>query len=94
MSNAEQFRSEFDEFRDYLNQPVGETVARLCATLRLDPTSCVDDGGTWMVRSPPHEHEAPRNPITGSPIWSDGLQMPDLSLPSSVGALAATGPPP
>jgi len=36
-----------DEFKDYLDRPVGETVARLCAAMGLDPAVCVLDGETW-----------------------------------------------
>ena len=86
-SAAEDFRWEFDEFRDYLDRPVGETVARLCARLNLDPASCIDDGGTWMVRCPPRQPENARNPRTGSPDWSHETCVADLSAP------IATGPP-
>jgi hypothetical protein len=69
LSAAENLRSEFDEFRDYVDRPVGETVAKICAILRLDPTSCIQDGETWMVRRPPHEYETARDPKTGGPDW-------------------------
>jgi hypothetical protein len=41
------------EFEDYLDRPVGETIARLCVALGLDPDTCVRDGGGWRVRRPP-----------------------------------------
>ena len=93
-SVAEDFRWEFDEFRDYLDRPVGETVARLCAKLNFDPTSCIDEGGTWMVRCPPQERKTARNPMTGAPVSYAEPSLADLSLPDSVSGLAATGPPP
>ena len=93
-SAAEDFRWEFDEFRDYLDRPVGETVARLCAKLNFDPTSCIDDDGTWMVRCPPQERKTARNPITGAPVCYAETSLADLSLPDSVSGLASTRPPP
>jgi hypothetical protein len=38
--------------RGYLDRPVGETVARLCAAMGLDPEACEPDGETWRVRRP------------------------------------------
>ena len=70
VESAENFRSEYDEFRNYLDRPVGETVARLCALLRLDPTSCVLQDGAWMVRHPSFVHVTTRNPTTGAADWS------------------------
>ena len=46
-----------DEFRGWLDSPVGETVARLCAALDLDPDSCARVGETWRVRRPPRDFE-------------------------------------
>ena len=66
---AERFRSEYNEFRDYLRCPVGETVARFCEILNLDPTCCIKDGETWMFRSRPYEFETTRDCKTGAPVW-------------------------
>ena len=43
--------------RGYLDRPVGETVARLCAALGLDPEACEPDGDAWRVRRPPLNFE-------------------------------------
>jgi len=46
-----------DEFRGWLDRPVGETVARLCAAVDLDPDSCARVGEAWRVRRPPRDFE-------------------------------------
>ncbi len=46
-----------DEFRGWLDRPVGETVARLCAAVDLDPDSCAPVGEAWRVRRPPRDFE-------------------------------------
>ena len=46
-----------DEFRGWLDRPVGETVARLCAAVNLDPDSCARVGDAWRVRRPPRDFE-------------------------------------
>jgi hypothetical protein len=46
-----------DEFRGWLGRPVGETVARLCAAVDLDPDSCALVGDAWRVRRPPRDFE-------------------------------------
>ena len=76
LESAEQFRSEYAEFRDYLRRPVGETVARFCELLNLDPTCCIKDGEAWMFRSPPHEYETTRHCKTGAPIWPTPTDPP------------------
>jgi hypothetical protein len=42
-----------DEFAGYLDRPVGETVAKLCAIVGLDPGACALEDGAWRVRRPP-----------------------------------------
>ena len=96
---AENFRSEFDEFREYHKRPVGETVARLCEILNFDPTSCIKDGETWMVRSPPPACGPRRDPKTGRPDLAvfdsmSAANPPDIGRPMSSNGQAATGPPP
>jgi hypothetical protein len=49
-----------DELRGYLDRPVGETVAKLCAALGLDPDVVLFDGGAWKIRRTPSEFEAAR----------------------------------
>ncbi len=38
------------EFEDYLDRPVGETVAKLCKALGLDPDWAVERDGAWMIK--------------------------------------------
>ena len=59
MADAEEYLgdADADEFRGWLDRPVGETVARLCAALDLDPDSCALVGETWRVRRPPRDFE-------------------------------------
>ena len=52
---------ERDEFKDYLDRPVGETVARLCAALGFDQQICIEQGVAWMVRSEPYHFENARD---------------------------------
>ena len=56
-----------DECKDYLGRPVGETVAKLCAAVGLDPALCVLDGETWKARRLPHPFEAARQAKTPQP---------------------------
>ncbi len=42
-----------DEFAGYLERPVGETVAKLCAVVGLDPGACFLEDGAWRVRQAP-----------------------------------------
>jgi hypothetical protein len=59
MEDAESYLddADADEFRGWLDRPVGETVARLCAAVNLDPDSCVQVGDAWRVRRPPRDFE-------------------------------------
>ena len=57
MEDAREYLGDADEMRGYLDRPVGETVARLCAALGLDPEACESDGQTWRVRRPPLDFE-------------------------------------
>ena len=57
MEDTEEYLGDADEFRGYLDRPVGETVAKLCAALGLDPDACALDGETWRVRRAPTEFE-------------------------------------
>jgi hypothetical protein len=52
MDDAREYLGDADEMRGYLDRPVGETVARLCAAMGLDPEACEPDGETWRVRRP------------------------------------------
>ena len=59
MADAQEYigDADADEFRGWLDRPVGETVARLCAALDLDPDSCARVGEAWRVRRPPRDFE-------------------------------------
>jgi hypothetical protein len=52
LDDAREYLVDADEMRGYLDRPVGETVARLCAAMGLDPEACESDGETWRVRRP------------------------------------------
>jgi hypothetical protein len=53
LGEKEDLLADLDEFKDYLRRPVGETIARLCVALGLDPDTCVRDGDRWRVKRPP-----------------------------------------
>jgi hypothetical protein len=57
LDDAQDYLGDADEMRGYLDRPVGETVAKLCAALGLDPQACEPDGETWRVRRPPLDFE-------------------------------------
>ncbi|MEO9213079.1 MAG: hypothetical protein ABI242_08045, partial [Caulobacteraceae bacterium] len=73
-----------DEFKGYLDRPVGETVAKLCAAMGLDPALCRLDGETWKARREPYAFETARRAKAAPPA----APCPAPSL-----AAAATGPP-
>ena len=53
MEDVQEYLGDPDEMRGYLDRPVGETVARLCAALGVDPDTCTLDDGAWTVLCPP-----------------------------------------
>ncbi len=57
MADARDYPDDADTFRGWLDRPVGETVARLCAAVDLDPDSCARVGDAWRVRRPPRDFE-------------------------------------
>ncbi len=57
LDDTEQLLEDVEEFGDWLNRPVGETVVKLCAALGLDPGDCVERGDTWFVRRAPTPYE-------------------------------------
>ena len=57
MEDVQEFLGDPDEMRGYLDRPVGETVARLCAALGVDPDTCTLDDGAWTVVCPPSVFE-------------------------------------
>jgi hypothetical protein len=81
--------SDADEFQDYLERPVGETVAKLRAAMGLDPTPCVLDGTIWRVRRAPYAFEAAQMAAAGEPAPPYAAANPSAASL----AAAATGPP-
>ena len=57
LDDAREYLDDADEMRGYLDRPIGETVAKLCAAMGLDPDACESDGETWRVRRPPLDFE-------------------------------------
>ena len=57
LDDAREYLDDADEMRGYLDRPVGETVAKLCAAMGLDPDACEPDGETWRIRRPPLDFE-------------------------------------
>ena len=57
LDDAREYLDDVDEMRGYLDRPIGETVAKLCAAMGLDPEACESDGETWRVRRPPRDFE-------------------------------------
>jgi hypothetical protein len=66
LRDADELLRDRDEFNDFLDRPPGETIARLCATLGLDPEFCVQDGDTWMLRRPPYTFQTRQEEKRGS----------------------------
>ena len=71
MEDVEEHLADADEFRGYLDRPVGETIAKLCAALGLDPDACAFDGDTWRIRRPPTEFERTCAEIL-PPLYGEG----------------------
>lgn len=74
-----------DEFSDYLDRPIGETVAKLCAAIGLEPDSCLFDGEAWTIRRPTYEFDVARQAL-----WRRWMN-PDRGLkpgPGLAGAMA------
>ncbi len=73
LDDAQEYLGDADEMRGYLDRPVGETVAKLCAALGLDPEACEPDGDTWRVRRPPLDFELrieeKARKYPPSPLW-------------------------
>ncbi len=57
LMDMDELLEDADEFRGFLDRPVGETIARLCETLGLDPALCVRDGDGWKLRRDPYLYE-------------------------------------
>jgi hypothetical protein len=57
LDDAHEYLDDADEMRGYLDRPIGETVAKLCAAMGLDPDACEPDGETWRIRRPPLDFE-------------------------------------
>ena len=93
LEDAQEYLGDADEMRGYLDRPVGETVARLCAALGLDPDACEPDGETWRIRRPPLDfelriEEKARKYSTSSSLPRSGEGQ--TAKPSGWGPLSAT----
>jgi hypothetical protein len=82
MEDAREHIRDVDEFRGYLDRPVGETVERLCAAVGLDPGACERDGDVWIIRRPPTEFETHLPP-----------DLPNVPPPCGEGGSARPSPP-
>ncbi len=61
-----------DDFPDYLQRPVGETVAKLCVIFGLDPQWAVQQDEGWVVKRPPFS----------SALWyENGPRAPGVPVP-------------
>jgi hypothetical protein len=95
MEDAREYLGDADEMRGYLDRPVGETVARLCAAMGLDPEACESDGETWRVRRPVLDFElrleerARKFPPSFPPLYGEGQ---DAQRPGW-GSVAQSPPP-
>jgi hypothetical protein len=69
MEDVEEHLLDADEFRGWLDRPVGETVARLCAVLGLDPDLCRRDGTAWTAPHNPSELESFLAKMGPAPGW-------------------------
>ena len=52
LDDAERLLEEADELDGYLDQPIGEVIAKLCKALGLDPDWAVERDGEWFVKQP------------------------------------------
>lgn len=66
LMGMDQLFYEDDEFADFLDRPVGETISMLCKTLGLDPALCVQDGDEWKVRRTPYLFEKSNSSLSAS----------------------------
>ena len=57
LNDTDNLLGDLDEFRDWLERPVGETVAKLCVALGLAPDTCIKEGAAWLVNRTPSAYE-------------------------------------
>ncbi len=50
--DARRLLEDLDDYGNFLDRPVGETVARLCQDLGLDPDWCLNGEDHWITKSP------------------------------------------
>jgi hypothetical protein len=74
MEDAREHLLDADDLRDWLDRPVGETVARLCAALGLDPDACAVEDDAWRIRRPPTEFERHLRPSLPSLHGEGGFE--------------------
>ncbi len=61
LGDMSEFLCDATEFDD-INRPIGETIARLCKILGLEPGYCIPDGDGWKIRRAPYVFEKPDFP--------------------------------
>jgi hypothetical protein len=89
-----------DDLNGYLDRPVGETVARLCAILGLDADACKFEDGEWRVRRPLSRFEegceafARRRAAPAGDSMSDPPPAPEARAPPCALAVSPDGAPP
>ena len=85
--DKEDLLSDLGEFKDYLDRPIGETVAKLCVELGLPADTCVKQGDAWLVKRPPTPYRIFRD--NHPPLHGEG----QTAKPSGWGTLSATANP-
>ena len=85
LDDAELLLEDLEEYGDWLNRPIGETVAKLCVALGLAPDVCVKRGDTWWVRRSNTAYETMQEEKRGSlpPLYGEG----QTAKPSGWGTL-------
>jgi hypothetical protein len=89
--DKENLLSDLGEFEDWLDRPIGETVARLCAELGLPADTCVRQGDAWLVKRPPTPYRIFRDHLERRPPSPSGEGQ--TAKPSGWGSLDEVHPP-
>ena len=57
LDDKEDLLDDLEVFTDYMDRPVGETIAKLCIALGLPADTCVKEGGAWLIKRAPSVYE-------------------------------------
>ena len=71
-----------DRFADYEERPVGETIARLCQALGLDPDWCVQSGAGWAIKADTPA-DAPANMLKDAPLRPGLIELDPKAPPAA-----------